>query len=144
LTFAQKLVQNMKARDYFKTLFPQIKEQKPGFDYYAKITFWQFIICIYLINYYTDLDARGTQILENTNQFSIYMVVMLFFQVAIMVIERYISRTNTRIARRGEKVDDYLSGGKKGTIRSTTKQTTTSMSLKQTSSGRRVTVKTKS
>ena len=67
LTFAQKLVQKMKSQDYFKSLFPQIKEQKPGFDYYAKITFWQFIICLYLINYYTDLDARGTQILENTN-----------------------------------------------------------------------------
>lgn len=34
---------------------------------YARITFWQFIICIYLIQYYTKLDARGTQNLETTN-----------------------------------------------------------------------------
>jgi hypothetical protein len=58
------------------------------------------------------------------------MVIMLFFQVAIMIIERYISRTNTRIARRGEKVNDYLAGGKKGTIRSSSKQSTTAISLK--------------
>jgi len=45
---------------YFKNLFPVIKEQKPGKDLYARITFWQFIICFYLITYYTYLDARGT------------------------------------------------------------------------------------
>ena len=63
----QRLVKSMSSSNYFTSLFPLIKEQKPGKDYYARITFWQFIICIYLINYYTDLDARGTQILENTN-----------------------------------------------------------------------------
>ena len=50
----------MGAKDYFRRLFPSIKEQKPGKDMYAKITLWQFIICIYLITYYTYLDARGT------------------------------------------------------------------------------------
>lgn len=38
---------------YFRKLFPPIKEQKPGKDMYGKITFWQFIICVYLITYYT-------------------------------------------------------------------------------------------
>lgn len=78
LTNAQKIVKYMKGKSYFRTLFPSIKEQKPGVDFYARITFWQFIICLYLINFYTILDARGTQILENTNQFSINMVIILF------------------------------------------------------------------
>lgn len=47
-------------QSYFRRLFPKVKEQKPGIDLYGKITFVQFIICIYLISYYTKLDARGT------------------------------------------------------------------------------------
>jgi hypothetical protein len=32
------------------------------------------------------------------------MVIMLFFQVGVMILERYVSRTNTRITkRRGPK-----------------------------------------
>jgi hypothetical protein len=46
---------------------------------YASITLTQFVICFYLINYYTKMDAYGTSNLENTSQFSINMVVMLFF-----------------------------------------------------------------
>ena len=52
---------------YFKRLFPKVKEAKPGIDFYGKITFIQFVICIYLISYYTKLDARGTQNLENSS-----------------------------------------------------------------------------
>lgn len=76
---------------------------------YTSITFWQFIIVIYLITFYTKLDARGTQNLENTNLFSFNMVVMLFIQVIVMIIERYISRTNTRVQRRGEDAKKQLS-----------------------------------
>jgi hypothetical protein len=47
-------------KPYFKRLFPKIKEAKPGIDLYGKITFVQFIICIYLISYYTKMDARGS------------------------------------------------------------------------------------
>lgn len=47
-------------QSYFRRLFPKVKEEKPGIDLYGKITFVQFVICIYLISYYTKLDARGT------------------------------------------------------------------------------------
>jgi len=105
---SQKLVRAMGAYNHFQNLFPTLKEQKPGVDMYARITFWQFIICFYLITYYTYLDARGTQNLETTNQYSFNMVIMLFVQVAVMIIERYISRTNTRIHKRGEDVQQTL------------------------------------
>lgn len=32
-----------------------------------------------------------------------------------MITEPFISRTNTRIVRRGEKIEKYLDGGKMGT-----------------------------
>lgn len=69
---------NFSGSSYFQRLFPSIKQQKPGEDLYASITFVQFVICGYLITYYTSLDANGTQNLENTSLFSIFMVIMLF------------------------------------------------------------------
>jgi hypothetical protein len=57
-----------------------------------------------------------------------------------MITERYISRTNTRIVRRGEKIEKYLDGGKMGTTsRSTAKATTASLTMKQTSTMRQTT-----
>jgi hypothetical protein len=82
---------------YFQRLFPKIKEQKPGVDYYAEITLVQFITCIYLINTYMYIDARGTQNLENSNLFSIYMVICLFIQILVMILERFVARTNIMI-----------------------------------------------
>ena len=46
------------------------------------------------------MDAEGTQNLENSSQFSFNMVVVLFFQVAVMILERYSNRTNTRLVKK--------------------------------------------
>ena len=43
------------------------------------------------------MDTVGTQSLENSSQFSFHMVMVLFFQVAVMIVERYINRTNIRV-----------------------------------------------
>jgi hypothetical protein len=43
------------------------------------------------------MDTVGTQNLDTTSQFSFNMVLLLFLQVAVMVIERYINRTNARV-----------------------------------------------
>lgn len=57
----QGLVRNYFGKhSYFRRLFPKVKEQKPGIDFYGKITFIQFVICVFLISFYTKLDARGT------------------------------------------------------------------------------------
>jgi hypothetical protein len=56
----QRFVKYIRNKQYFNRLFPQVKEQKPGKDLYSSITFWQFIICVYLIAFYTNIDARGT------------------------------------------------------------------------------------
>jgi hypothetical protein len=45
---------------------------------------------------YQYMDARGTQILANTNQYSYNMTIMIFIHVFAMILERYIGRTNVR------------------------------------------------
>lgn len=91
-----RLLRSVKDISYFKRLFPLVKEEKPGKDLYARITFWQFVIAIYIINLYQYIDARGTQILQNTNQYSYNMTIMILIHVFVMILERYISRTNVR------------------------------------------------
>jgi hypothetical protein len=56
----EKLFKDIKKSSYFVSLFPLVKEQKPGRDLYAHTTVLQFIICFYMINYYSYLDSRGT------------------------------------------------------------------------------------
>lgn len=60
LTMIDKLMKIVKKQNHFISLFPLIKEQKPGRDMYATTTFWQFVICFYMINYYSKIDSRGT------------------------------------------------------------------------------------
>lgn len=64
---------------YFERLFPSVKEQKPGQDLYAVTASFQFLICIFLIFFYTKMDADVTGSDSLTyNQFSGQMVIALF------------------------------------------------------------------
>lgn len=57
---------------FFARLFPSVKEQKPGRDLYALIATFQFLICLFLIFFYTKMDADVTNISDvmTYNQFS--------------------------------------------------------------------------
>jgi hypothetical protein len=45
------------------------------------------------------------------------MTIMLFIQVAVMIIERYISRTNVRISKKGKDASKILKGVRNNTTR---------------------------
>ena len=93
--------------DYFEQLFPSVKEQKPGKDLYALSATFQFLICLYLIFFYTKMDADVTNISDSLtyNQFSGQMVIALFLQILVMIIDRYMYKSKTFIAvqRREQK-----------------------------------------
>jgi|LauGreDrversion4_2_1035121.scaffolds.fasta_scaffold83806_3 hypothetical protein len=76
-----------------------------------------------MINYYSKLDSRGTQILENTNQYSYHMTVLVFIQVGMMIMERYISRTNVRRHNRSKNAQQVLENVRKQQGLSTGKST---------------------
>jgi len=78
---------------YFKTLFPAIKEQKPGKDLYVWIALIQFAIIIYLIPFFTRIERayiNKTSDDFTTNQFSGTMVIAVFIQITIIIIDRYL------------------------------------------------------
>jgi hypothetical protein len=47
---------------YFERLFPSVKEQKPGRDLYALIATFQSVLCMFMIFFYTKMDADVTNI----------------------------------------------------------------------------------
>jgi hypothetical protein len=47
---------------YIKSLFPELKLQKPGFDYYSYIVFIQVFMCIVLVIWFPSMDSDNTSL----------------------------------------------------------------------------------
>jgi hypothetical protein len=75
---------------YFERLFPRIKQQKPGKDYYVGIAAVEIIICFYLIIFYNKMTGIQTSIAEEytSNEFKGDMVLALFVMIGITVVDR--------------------------------------------------------
>lgn len=86
--------------NYFSRLFPSAKEQKPGVDLYAAVFATQFLICLFLIFFYTKMSADVTNVTDaiTYNQFSGQMVVALFTQILIMILDRFLYKSKTFIS----------------------------------------------
>mmetsp|Transcript_21761 Transcript_21761/g.16100 ORF Transcript_21761/g.16100 Transcript_21761/m.16100 type:complete len:125 (+) Transcript_21761:624-998(+) len=90
----------MAQRKYFMRLFPAIKEQKPGIDLYFPITFIQFLLIFYCLFFNSSLDGKSKKDLESSDVYSMVMIYLVLIQAVVVIIDRYISRTYTRIAIR--------------------------------------------
>ena len=93
------LKRNVFSINYLKRLFPTIKGQKPGTDFYVYIVTSQFIMCIYIIGFFNNFDTIGTQSIDKS-QFNQRMVFFLFFTVGLIFMERYIVRASTKVVVR--------------------------------------------
>ena len=98
---------------YFQKLFPKLKEQKPGRDLYLWIGITQFLILIFLIPFYTEMDKDYTN--DSTddftiNQFSGTMVLAVFLQIFIIIADRYfyISRSYLTIENQEIEKEEEL------------------------------------
>ena len=83
---------NKSKTKYFDSLFPKIRNEKPGSTYYAVFTIVLMLIIIYLIFFYTKMDQDRTfgEISMQTTQFSGAMVLWVFVYVIFAVIDRVI------------------------------------------------------
>jgi hypothetical protein len=91
--FFKKLEVMFTHSEYFETLFPSIKEQKPGVDLYAPMALVQGIIIVYMILFYTRMDPDYSNITSDDltpKQLNSIMVVAVFIQIAIIVLDRYL------------------------------------------------------
>ena len=81
-----------KNRTYFQRLFPRIRNEKPGNDYYASYTITMLVIIFYIILFYTNMNQDKTfnSVSIDTNQFSSSMVIFLIIHVIFLVYDRII------------------------------------------------------
>jgi len=83
---------------YFEKLFPSHKIQKPGTDYYGRTTLFLAILALYVFSYYGQMAVDQDNYLDNSNNniFKGDMVICLIVVIAVIIIERYVSRSDTK------------------------------------------------
>ena len=77
-------------RKYYQTLFPKVRNEKPGNEYYASYTLFMVLIIVFLLLFYTTMveDKTFGAVSVETKQFSGTMVIFLLIHVAFLVYDR--------------------------------------------------------
>ncbi len=85
-------------RTYFQTLFPKVRNEKPGNEYYVSYTLTMTFIIMYLILFYTTMvqDKTFGAVTVQTKQFSGTMVIFLLIHVFFLVYDRIIFISQNR------------------------------------------------
>ena len=85
-------------RTYFQTLFPKVRNEKPGNEYYVSYTLTMVFIIIYLLLFYTTMvqDKTYGAVTVQTKQFSGTMVIFLLIHVGFLVYDRILFISQNR------------------------------------------------
>ena len=85
-------------KSYFSKLFAKTRNEKPGNDYYASYTLVMFLLCFYILIFYTEMDQDKTygSVNLDTTQFSGNMVIYLIFHIIILAYDRMIFISQNR------------------------------------------------
>lgn len=85
---------------YFDQLFPSLKIQKPGYDLYGSTTSFLGVLAIYVFMCYGHMSVDQADYLRHSkNNNSIFkgnMVICLLTVILVIVIERYVNRSDTK------------------------------------------------
>ena len=81
---------NEKNKKYFQYLFPKIRNEKPGNDFYIFYTLGMIFVIIYIIIFYTSMVKDVTYGLfeKVTNQFSGSMIIYLLIHIFFLCYDR--------------------------------------------------------
>ena len=103
VTYTQK----EKSKKYFDCLFPKIRNEKPGNDFYPQYTIGMILVIIYIIIFYTSMVKDVTysalnkidQLNQVTNQFSGSMIIYLLIHIFFLCYDRvlYINQNRNNI-----------------------------------------------
>lgn len=119
---------------FFESIFPLIKQQKPGKDLYVWQFLTQLIICFFILIFFTSMTSQQNTIAAQfyTNSLSGKMVITLFVMIFVMIIDRIIYSTSVfrskpeplvvngvrNVAELSTPVEDNLTISRRGTVQS--------------------------
>ena len=89
---------NEAKKTYFNKLFTKTRNEKPGSDFYAAYSLVMFLICMYILIFYTRMDQDKTygSVNLDTTQFSGNMVIILILHIIILAYDRVIFVSQNR------------------------------------------------
>jgi hypothetical protein len=120
---------------YFDRLFPGLRIQKPGTDYYGSTTLLLAILAIFVLLYFEQLYVSQSDLLDSANFsnsgiFNGAMALCLLTIVFIIFLERYISRTDTKAAESNKKtIKEEMEEDSKGFFKDVFERSTTGRSM---------------
>jgi formate hydrogenlyase subunit 3/multisubunit Na+/H+ antiporter MnhD subunit len=89
---------------FLQKVFPPLRIQKPGYDIYARTTFVLLIILVYIFIYYGSFTVPDIASVDLSSWSSgkseilkANMAFLLIFMLVVICIERYSSRTDTKV-----------------------------------------------
>ena len=86
------------SRSYFQKLFPKIRNEKPGNEYYVSYTISMVFIILYLLIFYTTMvqDRTYGAVTVETKQFSGTMVIFLLLHIVFLLYDRILFISQNR------------------------------------------------
>ena len=89
---------NEAKKTYFNRLFPRTRNEKPGNDFFVGYSLVMFLLCIYILIFYTEMERDKTygSVNLDTTQFSGNMVIYLIFHIIILAYDRMIFISQNR------------------------------------------------
>lgn len=90
-------------REYFEKLFPGLRIQKPGYDLYGSSTLVLSILAIYVFIFYASISVDQASLIDSVadsnNIFKGEMAVTLIAVISVIIIERYVNRSDTKAVK---------------------------------------------
>jgi hypothetical protein len=96
---------------YFDQIFPSLRIQKPGYDLYGSTTCVLGLTCVYVFFMYGQMSIDSVNYLgkeaakHNPGLFKGNMILCLVSVIILMIIERYVNRTDTK-AEKEKRISD--------------------------------------
>ena len=89
---------NESKRGYFEKIFTRNRNEKPGKDFYFSYTTIMFLLCLYILLFFTQMvqDKTFSKIDLDTTQFSGSMVLYLILHIFIIIFDRIIFVSQNR------------------------------------------------
>ena len=79
-------------KNYFEQLFPKIRNEKPGRDFYFNYSLSMMLLIIYVLFFYTTMvqDKTFGAVNISTNQFSATTIILVLIHMIILIFDRVI------------------------------------------------------
>ena len=94
-------IYNEAKRNFFKKIFTTNRNEKPGNNFYTEYTIVMFLLCMYILVFYTKMDQDNTygNVDYDTTQISGAMVIVLILHILMLTYDRiiYVSQNRENI-----------------------------------------------